>query len=443
MDENQKQQNIKNIAASIVKKLVDTGYEAYFVGGCVRDMIMGRESEDIDIATSARPDDVEKLFKRTIPVGKQFGVILVVLEGIEFEVATFRSDGEYIDGRHPQEVHFSSAEEDAKRRDFTVNGLFFDPLKKKVIDFINGEADIGKKIIRAIGEAQKRFQEDKLRILRAVRFATKLEFAIEEKTFDAIRGFVSCIDEVSQERIRDELVKMLTGPQPARALELMDEAGILEKILPEVMAMKGVEQNPQFHPEGDVFIHTMLMMKQLKNPSLVLAFSALLHDIGKPKTFDPKTLKTTYHSDVGGRITEKILKRLRFSNEETEKIAWCVCNHMNFMHVQRMRIGKLKRMMSLDTFNDELALHRIDCLASHGMLDNYEFLIRKQEEFKEEDLKPKPLVNGHDLIGLGFEPGPLFKEILDEAWTLQLEHEITTRDEGIAWVKKQYEKDKR
>jgi len=305
---------------------------------------------------------------------------------------------------------------------------------------VDGRNDITKKVIRAIGDPKKRFGEDKLRILRAIRFSTKLNFTIDEETFDAIRGFVSTITEVSYERIRDEFIYMMTGHSPARALQLMDDVGLLEKLLPEVTAMKNVEQNPKFHPEGDVFVHTMLMMKELKNPSLVLAFSALFHDIGKPKTFDPETLKTTYHSDVGARITEKILKRFRFSNDEIEKVSWCVRNHMNFMHVQRMRIGKLKRMMTLDTFQDELELHRIDCLASHGMLDNYEFLLQKKEEFKKEDLKPKPLINGHDLISLGFEPGPLFTEVLDEAWDLQLEHKLNSREEAVQWVMKQYGK---
>ncbi len=433
--------DVLNVATDIVKKLHKAGFEAYLVGGCVRDMIMKRVPIDYDIATNAKVEDIMKLFKKVVPVGVKFGVVLVIKEGIEFEVATFRSDGEYFDGRHPRTVHFSSAQEDAQRRDFTVNGLFYDPIKKKIIDYVGGRDDIKKKVIRAIGDPQKRFSEDKLRILRAIRFSTKLGFNIDKKTFDAIRNFVPAITEVSYERIRDEFVYMMRGPLPLRALELMDEVGLLEKLLPEVTAMKNVEQNPKFHPEGDVFVHTMLMMKELKNPSLVLAFSALFHDIGKPKTFDPETLKTTYHSDVGARITEKILKRFRFSNDDIEKVSWCVRNHMNFMHVKKMRIGKLKRMMTLDTFQDELELHRIDCLASHGMLDNYEFLLQKQEEFKKEDLKPKPLINGHDLISLGFKPGPLFTEVLDEARDLQLEHKLNSRKEAIEWVMKQYGKD--
>jgi len=435
---------ILHSATNIVKKLRDSSFEAYFVGGCVRDMLLEQTTDyrpqtiDIDIATSAKPEDIEKLFKKTIPVGKQFGVMIVIEKGVQFEVATFRSDGAYVNGRHPQEVHFSSAKEDVKRRDFTINGLFYDPIEDHVIDHVDGQNDLKAGIIRAIGDPRKRFEEDKLRILRAIRFATRFAYQIEEKTFQAIKEYVSEIDQVSMERIRDELVKMLTGKAPESSLRMLDEVGLLEKILPEVTDMKGVTQNPEFHPEGDVFVHTMLMMQKLSKPSLVLAFATLLHDVGKPPTHDPETLKTTFHSDVGARMSEKILRRLRFSNDDIEQISWCVRNHMNFMHVQRMREGKLKRMMSLDTFPEELELHRIDCASSHGMLDNYEFLLKKQDEFREEDLRPKPILNGTDLISLGFKPGPQFKEILDEAWDLQLEHKFTTKDDAIKWVKSNY-----
>ena len=440
MKEEKNTKQMKKLATDIVKKLHTAGFEAYLVGGCVRDMIMGLEPADYDIATNARTDDVRKLFKKIVPVGIQFGVVLVIKEGIEFEVATFRSDGIYLDGRHPQTVHFSSAKEDAQRRDFTINGLFYDPVKRKIIDFVDGEKDIKRKIVRTIGDPYKRFTEDKLRIMRGIRFATRFEYTLDEKTKEAIKNCVSHIKDVSMERIRDELVKMMTGPHPGKSLRLMDTVGLLSEILPEVAVMKGVEQPPKFHPEGDVFVHTMLMMEKLQYPNLVLSFATLLHDVGKPKTFDPATLKTTFHSDVGARITEDMLRHLRFSNDQIEQISWCVRNHMNFMHVQRMREGKLKRMMSADTFPDELELHRIDCASSHGMLDNYEYLLKKQEEYRQEDLKPKPLVNGHDLIAMGMKPGPQFKEILEEVWILQLEHAFKARDEAIQWVIEHYEK---
>jgi poly(A) polymerase len=434
------------MAVSIVKRLRNNGYEAYFVGGCVRDMLLFQMTNDreqtvacdIDIATSAKPEEIEKIFKRTIPVGKQFGVMLVVEGGIEFEVATFRSDGAYVDGRRPCAVHFSSAEEDAKRRDFTINGLFYDPIEKQVIDYVSGERDLQQGILRAIGDPKKRFQEDKLRILRAVRFASRFAFPIEKNTYRAIHFFVPDINQVSMERIRDEFVKMLTGPRPHAALALLDELGLLTGILPEVTAMKGVAQNPEFHPEGDVFTHTMLMLEELRYPYLILALAVLFHDIGKPATHDPKTLKTTFHADVGAKITEKILKRFKFSSAIIEKVSWCVRNHMNFMHVQKMREGKLKRLMSLDTFMTELELHHIDCKCSHGMQDNYEFLLLRQKEYAEEELKPKPIINGTDLIDLGLRPGPLFKEILDEAWNLQLENVFTSKEQACAWVKEKY-----
>jgi putative nucleotidyltransferase with HDIG domain len=434
------QNQTEHLATTIVQTLRDAGFDAYFVGGWVRDMVMQRSAfsgqltansneeqnadvgnrhacslhvnkdhattdADIDIATSAKPDDIERLFKRTIPVGKQFGVMIVVEGGIEFEVATFRSEGEYLDGRHPDEVHFSTAQKDVERRDFTINGLLYDPLSKKIIDYVQGEADIQKKIIRTIGDPCKRFDEDKLRILRAIRFSTRFNFPIEHATYEAIKKVVPQIDQVSNERIREELVKMLTGEHPTAALAMLDDVGLLEKLMPEVTAMKGVAQNPKFHPEGDVFTHTMLMMKKLTFPSLVLSLSALFHDIGKPKTTDTETLKSPFHSEMGVRITEEVMRRLRFSNEDIEQVSWCVGNHMNFMHVQKMREGKLKRLMSRETFAVELELHRIDCLASHGLIDNYHFLIEKQKEYAAENLKPKPILTGNDLIQLGLSPG--------------------------------------
>ena len=431
---------LKEIAKNIVYVLYESGFEAYFVGGAVRDMLMGIEPKDYDIATNATTKDVSSLFKRVIPVGVQFGVSIVVIEGEEFQIATFRSDGKYIDGRHPENINFSSAKEDAQRRDFTINGLFYNPLIDRVIDFVDGKKDIDNKLIVAIGDPYARFDEDKLRILRALRFANRFNFKIETETAKAIKKFVPLINQVSQERIRDELVKMLTGPSPAQALDLLDKFDLLDILLPEVSNLKGVEQIPEFHPEGDVFEHTMLMLKHLSHPTVELVFAVLLHDIGKPDTFIPETLKTPCHSDVGARIAIKILRRLRFSNEQIEVISWAVRNHMNFMHVQKMRIGKLKRLMMRDTFKLELELHRIDCLSCHGMLDNYYFLLEKEKEFEKEELKPKPLVSGKDIIALGLKPGPYFKEIIDEALTLQLENTFSSKEEALMWLKQRVEK---
>ncbi len=426
------------IAYDIAHTLKEKGHVAYFAGGCVRDFLRQEEPKDYDIATSASPDEVEKLFSKTIPVGKQFGVILVVKDGKNFEVATFRSEGPYHDGRHPSKVSFTSPEEDALRRDFTVNGLFYDPFGKKVIDFAEGRQDISKKLIRAIGDPEKRFEEDKLRLLRAIRFAANLGYTIEEGTWDSIRRLATKINEVSAERIRDELVKTFTRPGAGRGLELLMESGLLKEILPEVADLKACEQSPEFHPEGDVFIHTRMLMEKLENPSTVLAFAALLHDVGKPPTFQIREGRIRFyeHAPIGARMTEKILKRLRFSNEEIEQVMTCVDNHMKFANVKEMREGKLKRFMSAPTFPTEMELHRIDCQSSHGLLDNYHFLKKKIEEFREEELKPKPLINGDDLKSLGMKPGPAMKPLLEEVYELQLEKRIGTKEEALAWARK-------
>jgi poly(A) polymerase len=426
-------------ALKIVTRLRDNGFTAYYVGGWVRDLLLKEKSTDIDIATSAHPEDVMRLFKMTVPVGVQFGVVLVIEDGVQFEVATFRSDGQYIDGRHPTNVHFSSPAEDAQRRDFTINGMFWDPVEKKIIDFVGGEKDLKQGIIRAIGDPKARFEEDKLRMLRAVRFSTRFDFPIEAGTYSAIKALSSQIDVVSQERVRDELVKMLTGPDPAKSVLLMDETGLLKVILPEIAALKGIEQPPEFHPEGDVFVHTVLMLKKIKNADLILALAILFHDIGKPRTMKvTDRIRFSCHDAIGARMTEEIMRRLRFSNKEIELVVQCVQNHMNIMHVKKMREGKLKRFIASETFTAELLLHKIDCEASHGMIDNYEFLVKKQKECAKEDLKPKPLLTGQDLIALGLKPGPHFKDILTEAYDLQLEGKITSKEEALAWFKRSH-----
>lgn len=431
-------ENKGRLAYSIAKSLKDKGFIAYFAGGCVRDHLMGQKPQDFDIATTATPDQVEKIFPKTVPVGKQFGVMLVVESDIPFEVATFRCEGGYQDGRHPAHISFTQPEEDAKRRDFTVNGLFYDPFEKKVIDFVDGIKDIPGKMIRAIGDPEARFNEDKLRLLRAIRFAATLGFEIEKRTWEAIRKKAAEIHAVSPERIREELVKMFTRPGAARGFVLLSDSGLMKEVLPEVEGMKGVAQPENFHPEGDVFEHTRLLLANLQFPaSTILAFSALFHDIGKPKTSAVRKGRLTFyeHSEEGAKIAASVMKRLRFSNEEIEGVYECVANHMKFMDVKKMRAGKLKQFISRPYFGEEMILHRIDCLASHGMLDNYEFLKEKLKEYANEELKPKPFVNGNDLIAMGMTPGPAMKPVLEELYELQLEGAHKTREEALAWAR--------
>ncbi len=425
-------------ALEIAETLKAKGHTAYFAGGCVRDFLRGETAKDFDIATTASPDEIERIFSKTIPVGKQFGVILVLRGEKPFEVATFRREGAYRDGRHPSEVSFTHPEEDARRRDFTVNGLFYDPFGHQVIDYVGGREDIEKRLIRAIGDPRKRFEEDKLRLLRAVRFAANLDYQIESETWKWVRALAAEIHRVSAERIRDELIKIFTRSGAGRGLELLSESGLLKEILPEVEAMKGVEQPPEFHPEGDVFIHTRMLMEKLENPTPVLAFAALLHDVGKPPTFQVRDGRIRFyeHSRVGARMAEKILRRLRFSNDEIGAVVQCVDNHMKFANVKEMREGKLKRFLSTSTFPTELELHRIDCESSHGLLDHYEFLKRKVVEFRQEELKPKPLLTGDDLKELGMKPGPPMKPLLEEAYELQLEKRIQTKEEAHHWARK-------
>ncbi len=429
---------MKDTAISIVKRLREAGHTAYFNGGCVRDMVRGVEPQDIDIATSATPEQVQALFAKTVPVGAAFGVVLVLEGEYQFEVATFRSDEAYVDGRRPSAVHFGSPEQDARRRDFTINGLFYDPIADQIIDFVGGRADIERKLVRTIGEPRARFTEDKLRLLRCVRFAANLGYEIEPATFDAVKEMAAEINVVSAERIRDELVKLLTRPNAGRGLELLDASGLLQEILPEIAAMKGVEQPPEFHPEGDVFKHTKLMLDTLPaKPSLVLAFAVLLHDVGKPPTFvrAPDRIRFNEHDRIGAEMTENILRRLRFSNDEIAKITLCVREHMKFQFVKEMRQAKLKRLMARETFPDELELHRIDCASSHRNLENYEFLKAKAAEMPPEVLKPQPLLTGHDLLALGLKPGPLVGQILHEVEELQLEERLKTREEALEFAK--------
>lgn len=437
---NKNQTNKKETAFNIVNKLKNNGFETYLVGGCVRDAHMDIEPKDWDIATKATAEQVMRLFKKTIPVGVQFGVVRVIENNFDFEVATFRQDGKYIDGRRPEDVIFSSAKEDVKRRDFTINGLLFDPDTNQTIDFCNGQKDIENKIIRTIGVAHERFTEDKLRMLRAIRFAVRLNFLIEEKTFNAISDLADKITEVSPERINEELTKILILPARAKGIKLMKKCGLLKHLLPSVAALDGVEQPPQFHPEGDCFKHTVLCLESLIEPvSPELAWSALLHDIGKPPTMTiTDRIRFNGHCEVGAKMADKILRDLHFSNDSRKKIVKSIKDHMKFKDVQNMRVNKLKRFIREDNFAEELNLHQADCMASHQMLDNYYFCKQKIEEFGPELIKQPNLISGADLISLGYKPGPLFKQMLTEIEDMMLENTITTKEEALAYIKKNF-----
>jgi poly(A) polymerase len=433
---------MEKTAREIAARLRESGHMAYFAGGCVRDMVRGLTPKDYDIATDARPEAVQKLFPRTYAVGAHFGVIIVLENGFQFEVATFRSDEGYIDGRHPSAVRFSSPEEDAKRRDFTINGMFYDPVAEEVIDFVGGRADIAAKLVRAIGDPAERLAEDRLRMLRAVRFATVLDYKIDNGTWKALVANAPSINQISAERIRDELVRVLTSPNRVRGWDLLDSSGLMRVILPEIDAMKGCLQPEQFHPEGDVFQHTRLMLQFLpEKVSVPLVFSVVLHDVAKPRTAtvdETGRIRFSGHDRLGAEMTEEIMRRLRFSGAEIEATVEMVRQHMVFKDVPKMRVAKLKRFMARPTFEDELELHRVDCEGSHRMLDNYEFLLRKREEFANEPIIPLPLVRGDDLIALGLNPGPKFGEILEAAETQQLEGKLRTREEALEWVKREY-----
>ena len=433
---------MEKTAREIVSRLREGGHVAYFAGGCVRDIVRGETPKDFDIATDATPGVVQKIFARTYAVGAHFGVIVVLENGFQFEVATFRSDDVYVDGRRPSAVHFSSPEEDAKRRDFTINGMFFDPIANEVIDFVGGRADLKAKLVRAIGDPAQRFAEDRLRMLRAVRFATVLDYKIDNQTWEALRANASSITEISAERIREELVRIFLSPNRVRGWDLLDESGLLRAILPEIDAMKGCQQPEQFHPEGDVFQHTRLMLQLLPaNVSVPLVFSVLLHDVAKPVTAsvdETGRIRFNAHDRIGAEMTEQIMSRLRFSRVEIDATVEMVRQHMVFKDVPQMRVAKLKRFMARPTFEDELELHRVDCASSHRMMDNYEFLLCKREEFANEPIIPPPLVRGEDLIALGMKPGPKFGEILEAVETRQLEGALKDRDEALEWVKKEY-----
>jgi poly(A) polymerase len=448
---------LKDFATSIVQTLRQQGFQAYLVGGCVRDLLLGREPKDYDVATNATPEQVMDIFPETYAVGAQFGVVLVPAaekdvasnvstegssKSCAIEVATFRSDIGYSDGRHPDEVRFSSdPREDVARRDFTINGMLLDPVSGEVLDFVGGRKDLEAGIIRTIGDPEQRFAEDKLRMLRAVRFAARFGYAIDTATFAAMRKLAEQIQVVSRERVRDELTRMLTEGHARRAFLLLDKSGLLKQVLPEISAMKGVEQPPEFHPEGDVFVHTLLLLDNLPNPCpLTLAWGALLHDVGKPPTFRvaPDRIRFDDHVEVGVKMAEEICGRLRFSNDETEQILALVDNHMRFGHATRMKESTLKRFLRMPGFDEHLALHRADCLASHRNLSTYEFIQQKRAEIPAEKMRPSPLVTGDDLIAQGHVPGPKFREILIAVEDAQLEGRLPSRDAALEFVRREF-----
>lgn len=471
---------MKDFAIQIVRTLRDKGHQAYLVGGCVRDLLLGREPADYDVATDATPQQVLAIFPETYAVGAQFGVVLVPVprehrqrltdefvapnvlkdpchsEARNYEqpavhghshkacveVATFRCDVGYSDGRHPDEVRFSlDPREDVQRRDFTINGLLLDPEKNEVLDFIGGQEDLRTGLIRAIGEPERRFSEDKLRMLRAVRFAARFEYRIAPATFGAIQKLAPQIHQVSRERVRDELTRMLTEGHAKRAFELLDESGLLHEVLPEIEAMKGVEQPPEFHPEGDVYVHTLLLLEKLPHLCTpTLAWGALLHDVGKPPTFRraPDRIRFDNHVAVGVKMAEAICKRLRFSNDDTEQILALVENHMRFGDVQRMKPLTFKKFIRLPQFDEHLELHRLDCESSHRSMTMYDFTRDQMANLPPEQVRPKPLLSGDDLIAAGYTPGPLFKEILTAVEDAQLDGGLDSREEALRFVEQAY-----
>jgi poly(A) polymerase len=427
-------------AIAIVKRLRENGYESYLAGGCVRDMLLNKPPQDYDITTSARPDAITEIFPQTVPVGAQFGVMLVVVDGEPFEVATFRHDGLYLDGRHPSEVRYGSLREDILRRDFTINGMVYDPIDDHVIDLVEGEKDLDRRSLRAIGDPRERFAEDRLRMVRAVRLAASLDFTIEEKTLAAIGALAPTVGQISWERIGEETTRILTEGGARKGFELLDATGLLSQIMPEVAAMKGVEQSPDYHPEGDVFTHTMLLLSHMQAPAETLAYGCLLHDVGKPPCLRREGERLTFygHTEKGAEMAGEILKRLKRSRATWERVGYLVRNHLRHTQAPNMRLSTLKRFLGEEGIDELLELTRIDALSSNGDLQYYRFCRQKLEEFKEEEIHPAPLLRGRDLIELGFLPGPGFSEILKQVEEAQLGGELSSREQALAWVAQYY-----
>ncbi|MCH2381421.1 MAG: CCA tRNA nucleotidyltransferase [Pedosphaera sp.] len=430
--------SLKAGALGLARCLAKAGFQAFWVGGCVRDARLGQAPTDYDIATDATPDEIEHLFRKTIPVGKQFGVIMVLEAGHEYQVATFRAEGDYADGRRPGSVRFTDAREDTLRRDFTINGLFYDPLADELHDWVGGQADLEARRIRTIGDPAERFGEDRLRLLRAVRFAVQLGFEIEPATFAVVQQHAAAIREVSAERIRDELLKLFRPPHAARGLDLLHESRLLPEVLPELAATIGCEQPPEYHPEGDVFTHIRLMLSHLPaDAGTTLIWSVLMHDIAKPATLsrDGGRIRFLGHEKVGATMALEIMNRLRFPKAESAAVKTCVRHHMQLKDAQQMRPATLRKLFLRPTFPVELALHRLDSLASSGKLDNFEFLEAKLGEFQDQPELQKPLVDGGDLIALGQLPGAELGRLLSDIRDRQLAGELTTREKALAWAR--------
>lgn len=445
--------NSRKNALEILQKLRNAGHETYFAGGCVRDEQLNRIPKDYDIATAARPEEVEALFSKTVAIGKAFGVIAVIHDGAPFEVATFRKESGYQDGRRPDDVEFCAPEEDAKRRDFTVNGMFSDPLKKRLIDFVGGQEDLQQKIIRAIGNPEERFEEDHLRMLRAVRFTHTLGFTLEPTTRAAIKKLAPLIRKISMERIEQEFSRLLTeAARPGDALRDLLDTGLLEQIMPELLPMIGMEQPPEFHPEGDVFEHTVLMLNlmDLSNVESAreLAYAVLLHDIGKPatKSIGPgrdgkPRIRFDGHACKSAQIAEKILKRFRVPNKEQKHILQAIKDHMRFIDIPQWRKATKRKLVGSETFPLELELHRVDCAGSHSDLTNYKLLLEFQQKMADEPVLPDPWITGRNLIELGLTPGPQFKEMLDRAYQRQMNEESPDKENLLIWLKHTYHLD--
>jgi putative nucleotidyltransferase with HDIG domain len=426
------------LAITLISQLRDRAHKAYLVGGCVRDRLLGIEPKDLDIATDASPAQIAEYFPGALLLGAHFGVVLVQEGAARVEVATFRSEGEYTDARRPDEVHFESDPSlDAQRRDFTINGLMEDPLTGEILDYVGGRTDLANKTIRAIGDARRRFSEDYLRMLRAVRLAARLNFEIEGQTREAIARQAELVKAVSAERVREELLRILSEGGARRGLELLDELGLLAQLLPEVKAFQGVEQPPEFHPEGDVWTHVLLMLENMGPATGSLALGVLLHDVGKPPTFRrADRIRFDGHAEVGAEMARELLERLRFSNEDVERVTALVANHMKFKDVDKMRTSTLKRFLRMEYFEEHLTLHRLDCLSSNGRTESYDFVCQKLAELSAETLHPPRLISGHDLIEAGYSPGPRFSQALDAVETAQLEGEIHTREQALEIAKR-------
>lgn len=435
--------SLRQAAVEVAKIILAHGHECYFAGGCVRDNLLGVEPNDFDIVTSALPDEILRIFPATgHKVGEHFGVILVQFGGFSFDVATFRKDGDYLDGRHPDKIFYCSAQEDALRRDFTINGLFEHPLTGEIVDFVGGVGDLEGALIRAIGSPSKRFEEDSLRLMRAIRFATTKNFTIETDSYEAICNHSSWISKISMERIKSEFDLILLSPNRSKGIKLLVESGLMKEIIPEFLELIGCKQPPEYHPEGDVYIHTMLMLSLLDGfAPLTLVLAVLLHDIGKPSVYEVDAtgrIRFSGHASIGAEMSRSILKRMKYSNKIKDEVSSMVKRHMDFMNVQKMKRSTLRKFISSPLIHQELELHRVDCSSSHGQLDNYDFVNKSLNDFKNEPVIPRPYINGDDLVHMGLQPGPRFKEILDWAFSQQLDGFLMSREEAINAVRKRY-----